>query len=115
MQELLTGKTRPSSRRSTLERRPEAMGLLNLVQSASPSVANLPLVTDGQDHCRLTVIAVQCDIAAVTEVDHPLAVLGLHVLNRSADAGLVREHFTPSRMPLTARLAASVFFSARKQ
>lgn len=55
-------------------------------------VANLFLVAHGQNHCGLTVIAVESHIAAVPEVDDPLSILWLHILGWAADARLVHKY-----------------------
>ncbi len=49
------------------------------------------LVTHGQNGRYLPVEAVQNDIAAVSKVDQPFPTLRRHIVDRSADVGLMRE------------------------
>ena len=68
---------------------------LLFIYQKSGSVTQFTLMPNGQDHCIFTIVAVQNDIATVSNVNYPFAELRLHVLYRAADTRLLGDdiHF----------------------
>lgn len=60
--------------------------------NALPSVARLFLVANGKDSDRLTVDAVQDDVAAVSEVNQPFPIFWVHLLYRATEVRLMDQN-----------------------
>lgn len=64
-----------------------------LASTLPQSIASFFLVSDGEDRDSRAIVAIQRYVAAVSEINQPFPELGIHVLDRSANARLMCQDF----------------------